>query len=135
MTRAILDTSGCSAYFKGDQRVADFLDEAERVLLPIFALGELYAGFRKGTKFEMNMGFVRRLLAKPNVSVPEAGSDTAETYGRILSDLRGAGTPLPVNDVWIAAQAMEHGAIVVSYDRHFLKVPGLRIWPELEFSK
>ncbi len=57
-----------------------------------------------------------------------ATAATAETFGRIKAELRKAGTPLPINDVWIAAHAMKTGSTLVSYDRHFMKIDGLKVW-------
>ncbi len=54
--------------------------------------------------------------------------ETAEIFGHLMHDLRQAGTPLPLNDVWIAAQTMELGAVLITYDVHFQKVRGLRLW-------
>ena len=57
-----------------------------------------------------------------------ATAETADVFGMVKSRLKAAGTPLPINDVWIAAHAIETGSIVVTFDRHFSKVPGLRLW-------
>ena len=134
MNRILLATNACSFFFKGDRDVRLAVVGAEVIWVPIFALGELHTGFRAGARFEQNLRMLNNFLAEPGVRVLEVTANTAEIYGRIRADLKRAGTPLPVNDVWSAAQAMEHGAVVISYDRHFLKVPGLRVWPRLEFG-
>jgi tRNA(fMet)-specific endonuclease VapC len=54
--------------------------------------------------------------------------ETADVFGQVKDQLQRAGTPIPMNDVWIAAQALETGSVVVTYDEHFKKVPGLRLW-------
>lgn len=134
MNAVLLDTSACIRLFGGDTPVRRAIAGADPVMVTVFTLGELYAGYRGGTKFQQNVDMLHRFLAQSQAHVPEATVKTAEIFGSIMSGLRRAGTPLPVNDVWIAAQAMEHGAVVISYDRHFLKVPGLRVWPRLEFG-
>ena len=95
MSRVLLDTSACSAYFGGDRAVACAMGDADGVLLPIFTLGELYAGFRAGSRLRRNLGVLRRLVSKPSVAVLDATADTADIYGRLVADLRQAGTPLP----------------------------------------
>ena len=135
MSKAVLDTNIYRAYTVGDPTVLEALATHDVILFPVFVLGELNCAFRGGTKYEHNCGLLTDFLAKPRVTVAVATENTAEIYGSIMSALRRAGTPLPTNDVWIAAQAMEHGAVVVSYDRHFLQVPGLRVWPRLEFGR
>jgi tRNA(fMet)-specific endonuclease VapC len=57
-----------------------------------------------------------------------ATAETAEVFGQVKSSLRKSGTPLPINDVWIAAHALETGSVVVTYDVHFKSIPGLRLW-------
>lgn len=57
--------------------------------------------------------------------------ETAEIFGLIKDSLRKSGNPLAVNDVWIGAHALEAGSVLVTYDRHFAAIPGLRLWDEL----
>jgi tRNA(fMet)-specific endonuclease VapC len=93
-----------------------------------FVLGELNAGFRVGLKNRENTLRLDRFLEKPGVEVLAATRETADCFGLVKSTLRKSGTPIPVNDVWIAAQAIETGAVLVTFDAHFRAVPGLRIW-------
>lgn len=69
-------------------------------------------------------------MDKPTVELLPAGEDTADFYARIWSALRKGSRPIPTNDVWIAAQAMETGSVLVTYDSHFAQIPGLRIWEQ-----
>jgi tRNA(fMet)-specific endonuclease VapC len=71
---------------------------------------------------------LERFLQKPTVAILDATQETAEIFGRLKHTLKGAGTSLPLNDVWIAAQVIENGAVLVTFDVHFQKIPGLRIW-------
>jgi tRNA(fMet)-specific endonuclease VapC len=109
----------------------DSLARAGRVYVPVFVLGELLAGFRLGTKEKPNRQLLERFLTKPTVAILDATRETAEYFGLIKSTLKKAGQPIPLNDVWIAAQALETGSVLITYDSHFAIVPGLRTWDEL----
>jgi tRNA(fMet)-specific endonuclease VapC len=128
MKRVLLDTSAYTALLTGDQGVFAKLSAAETVFMSIIVLGELYAGFRAGSKERQNRDRLASFLAKPSVKILPATQDTAEVFGVVKDGLRRAGTPIPINDVWIAAQALEAGAQLVTYDAHFSKVKGLLLW-------
>lgn len=98
---------------------------SDSVLISPVMLGELMFGFRKGAKFEQNMRMLRRFLDHEAVEVAPLGEVTADRYSRIVMQLKKDGSPVPINDVWIAAQAMEHGAELFTSDRHFEQVAGL----------
>jgi tRNA(fMet)-specific endonuclease VapC len=127
----LLDTNAYVRFLAGDERVLASLAGAGRVYLSVFVLGELLAGFRLGTKEKPNRQLLERFLTKPAVAILDATSETAEYFGLIKSALKKAGQPIPLNDVWIAAQALETGSVLVTYDAHFGVVPGLRTWEEL----
>jgi len=131
MSAILLDTNAFTQYLRGDQRVFEALAKAGRVHLSIFTLGELFAGFRSGSKEKANRQMLETFLAKPVVRVLEGTRETAEYFGLIKSALKRAGRPIPLNDVWIAAHALETGSVLVTYDAHFAVVPGLRTWDEL----
>ncbi len=123
--RILLDTNAYSAWKRGDQRVVDLIRGSERVYLPVVVAGELLAGFRGGRRFERNRRELDAFLSTPFVFLAPVGLDTADRFGRIVAALRKKGTPIPTNDVWIAASAMETGATLVSFDGHFAQVDGL----------
>jgi tRNA(fMet)-specific endonuclease VapC len=129
MKNILLDTNCYAAYRAGDNRVLDALTSAETVWMSVIVLGELYAGFRGGTKMLENQQQLDLFLAKPTVRILEAGKESAEIFGELKDQLKKAGTPIPINDVWIAAHTMESGSVLVSYDRHFKVISGLRYWP------
>ena len=131
MRAVLLDTNAYVRFLAGDERVLASLAGAGHVYLSVFVLGELLAGFRLGTKERPNRQLLERFLGKPGVAVLEATRETAEYFGLIKSALKKAGQPIPLNDVWIAAQALETGAVLITYDLHFAVVPGLRTWDEL----
>ena len=91
------------------------------MLTPI-ALGELDAGFRAGSRQKKNEMELRRFLSSPRVDVVAVDRETAERYGVILHALRQAGTPIPTNDIWIAASAMQHGLRLLTTDAHYRSV-------------
>jgi tRNA(fMet)-specific endonuclease VapC len=126
--RILLDTSGYTALLAGDAGVLDALAQAETVYLSVFVLGELYAGFRGGRKERENRGRLAAFLAKPTVKILHATPQTAEVFGSVKDALRRAGTPIPINDVWIAAHALETGSTLISSDAHFKRVQGLMLW-------
>ena len=131
MRALLLDTTAYVKYLRGDQRVLDALAGAGLIYMSVFVLGELYAGFRYGSMEKVNRRILESFLGKPVVRVLEATRETAEYFGLIKASLKKAGQPLPLNDVWIAAQALETGSVLLTYDAHFSAVPGLRIWGEL----
>lgn len=128
MKRILLDTNAYGSYLKCDEHVLDCLAAADTVFMSVFVLGELHAGFRGGSRFQRNIRLLHSFLTKPTVAVLDGSNETAEVYGRLKDELKRAGTPLPINDVWIAAHALETGSVLVTCDAHFEVVPGLRLW-------
>jgi tRNA(fMet)-specific endonuclease VapC len=127
MKALLLDTNAVSAFFKGDSHVLNGLAEADHVWISTIVLGELYAGFRSGDQFSRNMGELKKLLACSTVDVLPVTSETADYYGRLYLALRKQGMPIPTNDLWIAAQTLEQGAVLFTFDKHFAAIPGLRV--------
>jgi len=105
--------------------VVEKISDSDSVLISPVMLGELLYGFRKGAKFDQNLRVLRRFLEHEAVEVAPLGEVTADRYSRIVMQLKTDGSPIPINDVWIAAQAMEHGAELLTSDRHFERVAGL----------
>ena len=119
---------------RGHEDVLDAVSGAEIVYLSVFVLGELYAGFAGGSKEQENRELLGKFLRKPAVKILNATSETADIFGFLKNALKRAGTPIPINDVWIAAHANETGSTVVTYDAHFRKVAGLRLWDRCGIS-
>lgn len=135
MNKLLLDTNAYSSYFADDRTILGYLAQADQIFLSVFVLGELYAGFKAGSKEKLNRNFLERFLDKPDVSILEAKAETAEFFGFIKAGLLKTGRLIPNNDIWIAAQALETGSVLVTYDTHFLAVPGIRVWDELRDEK
>ena len=123
--KLLLDTSAYSGFRRGSPSVVERISGSDSVLISPVMLGELMYGFRKGGKFDQNMRTLRRFLDHEAVEIAPLGEVTADRYSRIVMQLKKDGTLIPVNDVWIAAQAMEHGAELLTSDRHFERVAGL----------
>lgn len=123
--RVALDTNRITDLFRGDVELAEQLSTAEEIWIPLFAMGEIRAGFHGGTQQRRNEGLLTRLLAKPTVGVLLPGRETAEHYARIFVQLRRAGTPVPDDDLWIAALVLEHDLVLITRDRHFERIPQL----------
>ena len=130
MKKIVVDTNAYAQLLTGNEMVLDTIANAETVYMSIFVLGELFAGFSGGSKENQNRENLNRFLLKPTVKILNATTETAEVFGHIKSNLKTAGTPIPINDVWIAAHAIETGSVLVSFDAHFNNVPGIRLWNE-----
>ena len=131
MKKIVVDTNAYAQLLTGNEMVLDTIANAETVYMSIFVLGELFAGFSGGSKEKQNKEILNRFLLKPTVKILNATTETAEVFGHIKSNLKNAGTPIPINDVWIAAHAIETGSVLVSFDAHFKNVPGIRLWGNL----
>jgi len=127
--KILLDTNAWSRFARGDKVVLDLLGDAEVVFVSVIMLGELYAGFRGGQRERANRDALRLFVERPTVKLLFATDETAEVFGAIRHSLRAKGKPIPMNDVWIAAHALESGATLVTDDAHFEHVDGLRRWP------
>ena len=119
MSRYCLDTSAYSNFRRGNEEVATLLDQAELVGVSTIALGELRTGFLLGSRRQRNETELEAFLDNPAVEVMQVDSETSRHYAEIVAELRKAGTPLPTNDIWIAATAARNGTTVLTCDPHF----------------
>ena len=131
MRRVLLDTNAYAALFAGSEEVLDVIGDADRVFMSVIVLGELLAGFLAGSRRRENEDSLLAFLRKPTVKTLNVTRETAHIFAEIKHALRKAGTPIPINDVWIAAHAQESASVVVTYDHHFYRVPGLRVWDQI----
>ncbi len=130
MKTILLDTSAYTNLFKHFPKLVTIVEESERVNFSPVVYAELIEGFALGHKESQNRMLLEKFLALPNVHMPDITRETADVWKTIRLMLRKNGTPIPINDIWIAAQAIETGSVLVTYDEHFARVPGLRIWGE-----
>ncbi len=124
--RVALDTNRLTDVFRGDAGLADWLGGCDEVWIPLFVLGEIKAGFYGGAQQSRNTILLRELLSRPTVEILYPGRETAEQYGRLFVQLKRAGTPIPDNDLWIAALALEHDLLLITRDEHFRRIPQLQ---------
>lgn len=131
MKRVFLDTNSYSKLFKGDKSVDKEITRAKVVHISVITLGELLLGFKRGSKEKENLQHLKDFLKNSKINVANVKSDTAKIYSEISFLIRKQGTPLPVNDVWIASQVLETDSTLITYDSHFLKTKGLKVWSHL----
>ena len=121
----MLDTSAYVGFKRNAVEAVEIIVNAELIVFSPVVLGELMFGFRNGTRFKENMIDLDRFLKHEAVDLVPIGKITSDRYSRIAVKLRQQGTPIPTNDIWIAAQAMEQGAELITSDQHFDKISGL----------
>jgi tRNA(fMet)-specific endonuclease VapC len=119
----LLDTSAYSLLMRNHAGVRSVVEQSEEVVLTPVVFGELNAGFLRGQQTKRNRAELEEFLASPGVRMVDIDADTGELFAVIIHNLRLAGTPIPSNDVWIAASAVRHGLRLLTADRHFLKMP------------
>ncbi len=125
--RLIIDTNRYSDLDSGNPEVSSRLQEAEELWLPLVVLGELRAGFLGGNRLDENLLALERFLMRPRTAILLPDVDTTVFYAEIFNALKKQGTLIPTNDIWIAAQAMQHDMTLDSRDDHFKRVPGLQL--------
>ena len=121
--RLMVDTSAYSGFMRGHGEIKAALQEADEIFVNSIVLGELRAGFIQGRRQRKNDDELNTFLASPRVKLLDVTEETAERYAVILNSLWQAGTPIPTDDIWIAASAMEHGLELLTTDEHYQKVP------------
>ena len=124
--RILLDTNRYTDFCKAVPEAVAPVTAAERVFLPFVALAELRGGFQAGTLARENERTLTRFLASERVSVLYPDETTTQVYAGLFAQLRRQGTPIPTNDIWIAALALQHNLALLSRDAHFDNLPQLR---------
>lgn len=121
--KVMMDASAYAAFLRGSPEVKEAVQQADEIVFNPVVLGELIAGFLMGRNERKNRAILKDFLSFPRVIVAEIDEETSERYAVIVQSLRMKGTPIPTNDLWIAASAMQHGLKVLTTDKHYLKVP------------
>jgi len=122
-SKVMMDTSAYVAFLRGNPGVKEAVQQADEIIFNPVVLGELIAGFLMGRNERKNKAILKNFLSSPRVTIAEIDEQTSERYAVIVQSLRMRGTPIPTNDLWIAASAMQHGLKVLSTDQHYLEVP------------
>jgi tRNA(fMet)-specific endonuclease VapC len=131
MRPIMLDTNAYTDFMLGAEPVVDVVAHADRLYLNSVVLGELLGGFAAGSRESRNRAELARFLDAPRVAVLPITAQTADSYALVYSGLRRKGHPIPTNDLWIAASALEHGAALLTRDGHFSHIDGLRSGQQL----
>lgn len=122
--RLALDTNRYRDLAAGDDLdLVDTVNRAVEVYLPFIVVAELKAGFRLGKRAEENENLLARFLSQPGVEILFPDLSTLDTYALLFRQMRRQGTPLPTNDLWIAALVLRHGLTLATRDRHFENLP------------
>ncbi|WP_367393112.1 type II toxin-antitoxin system VapC family toxin [Lewinella sp. LCG006] len=128
LTKIILDTNAYAALLKGDQQILKLIKEAQEVILPAFVIAELLFGLKKGTQTEKNLEILADFESYPKVRRHYPGAETLQIFAELMLQLRTIGRRIPTHDIWIAAISIESGGTLITYDRHFDHITGLRRW-------
>lgn len=124
-----IDTNAYTEIRQGANREAiQMLEEAEAVYIPSVVVGELFAGFYQGSQTRRNLAELKNFFEIPGVEFIPATIPICERYGLLVAELRRKGKPIPTNDIWIAATALETGSRLLSYDKHFDAIHGLIVY-------
>ena len=123
--RLVLDTSAYSHLRRGHAGVLDFVADAAVIVMPVTVLGELEAGFELGRRGQENRQALAEFLDEPFVGILDVTTETVRHYARLFAALRRAGTPIPINDVWIAAATIECHGHLLTFDSDYHRVRGL----------
>lgn len=124
--RLALDTNRYRDLAQGDLELSDLVASAREVYLPFVVVAELKSGFGLGRRAAENERVLTRFLAQPGVAITYPSDSTLEVYASLFRQLRQQGTPIPTNDIWIAAISIQEGLTLVTRDRHFERLPQIR---------
>ncbi len=127
MRPVLIDTNAYVAFLRGEPEIVDIVARADLLYLNSIVLGELLAGFAAGMRETSNRAQLSRFLASARVVILSITDETADRYAMVYASLRRKGQPIPTNDLWIAASAIERGIALLTLDAHFSRVDGLRV--------
>lgn len=121
-----LDTNAYRLHMDGDPAAVQLVSFADRVCMPVPVVAELRFGFLNGSRSRDNLRVLDAFLDDPAVEVLSCDEETALRYAELRLQLKRQGTPIPMNDIWIAALALQHGATLFTRDADFDHLPQLR---------
>jgi tRNA(fMet)-specific endonuclease VapC len=121
--RIAIDVNRYVDFARGVDEAVTCLRRAGEIHLPLVVLAELRAGFQAGQRARVNEAVLSRFLQSDRVAVLLPDEQTTHVYAALFAQLRAAGTPIPTNDLWIAAMVIQHDLVLFSRDRHFDVVP------------
>lgn len=121
----LLDTNAYTAFKRNGTEAIEVIKNVPLIGINSVILGELLGGFAVGTKEAVNRGELQQFLGVSKVKIFVIDSETSDYYAMVYRALRAKGNPIPTNDMWIAATALQHQLALFSYDKHFQAVDGL----------
>lgn len=127
MRPILLDTNAYAAFKKSNKDVVEVIQYAEEIAISPIVLGELCVGFDGGKIAKQNKAELQQFLESTRVKIYPITYDTAIFYSQVFLSLKKKGRPIPTNDIWIAAQALEQGCVLCTFDAHFQEIDGLII--------
>ena len=125
MNKIIIDTNIYSRAMRDDLNVTTALRQANHIGISAISIGELLSGFKGGNKEQKNRQELGQFLDSSRICLYSLDENTAEYYSSILNQLKDQGTPIPTNDIWIAATAFQYGLPLYTFDKHFSNIAGL----------
>jgi len=125
MKRILIDTNFYAAFKRNEAEAVNLLRKVEYIGMNTIILGELLAGFRCGNRERQNREELDQFLDSARVELISVDEETAEFFAQIFTELRQKGRPIPSNDLWLAASALQHGLALATYDDHFSQITGL----------
>ncbi len=131
----LLDTSAYSEFNRGNHLLKKWFRGENNIIVPVIVIGELRAGFASGTKPRENEALLQRFLDSPNVTTITLTDTTTKLFAQVYGKLRQKGRPIGVNDMWIAALALEHNLTLLTLDQDFMHVPDLMLGKLKDFQK
>ena len=126
MKSLVLDSNALIALFDGDEEAREIISSAEKILVPAVVLGEVQLGINNTKRGRTTQKALEKFLDQPFVEVLNVGSETASCFVTVMKYLMEHGTPIPTDDVWIAAGALETGSVLLTRDGHFANIPMIR---------
>lgn len=135
MKQLLIDTNVYVAFKRNEPDVIELFQQAENIAVNTIVLGELLAGFKGGLRETANRNELDQFLDSPRVTFFSLDESSADFFALVFNNLKQTGKPIPTNDIWIAASAMQHGRTLATLDSHFSYIAGLSLHPALERIK
>ena len=123
--RILIDSNRFIDFCAGKMEVVDAFEQAALVVVPFIVLAEIRVGAQSIKRGDAQVRILGELLQQPGVRVVHSSDSTTHHYAALYARLRKAGTPIPTNDLWIAALAIEHSLVLYSRDAHFDLMPSI----------
>ena len=125
MNKILIDTNIYSRAMLGDSNVTAALRQVNHIGISAISIGELLSGFRGSNREQENRQELGQFLDSPRTCLYALDENTAEYYSSVLNQLKEQETPIPTNDIWIAATAFQYGLPLYTFDKHFSNIAGL----------